>query len=134
MQIISVGESGAVPVTVFHIKGNINADTYGQLQEQARQAVERGTHCIVLDLADVPYMSSAGLRVINYLFHAMRTEAAEDSDAAIRDGLKAGTYRSPHVKLARPTPRVSEILNLAGINLFIEIHDDLQTAIGSFKA
>jgi len=48
--------------------------------------------------------------------------------------MKAGTYRSPHVKLARPTPRVSEVLNLAGINLFIEIHDDLQTAIGSFKA
>jgi anti-anti-sigma regulatory factor len=134
MHIIAVGESGAVPVTVLHIKGSINADTYGQLQEQARQAIERGTHCIVLDLADVPYMSSAGLRVINYLFHAMRTGAAEDSDAAIRDGMKAGTYRSPHVKLARPTPRVSEVLNLAGINLFIEIHDDLQAAIESFKA
>jgi anti-anti-sigma regulatory factor len=134
MEIVITGVSGAAPVTIFRIRGNLNADTYGQLQEQARQAVERGTRYIVLDLADVPYMSSAGLRVINYLFHAMRTDADEDSDAAIRIGMKAGTYRSPHVKLARPTPRVNEILNLAGINLFIEIYDDLQAAIGSFKA
>ena len=83
MEIVITHARGAAPVTVFHVRGDINSTTYAELQARAQQAVERGAECIVLDLAEVPYVSSAGLRVINYLFHAMRTDAVEDSDAAM---------------------------------------------------
>lgn len=125
-------DQDAVPVTVFHISGEINATAYEQLQQAARQAIDGGTHSLVLDLADVSYVSSAGIRALNYIFHALRTSAPEDSDEIMRRGLKAGTYRSPHLKLARPTPRVKDILCLAGVDTFIEIHDTLHAAVASF--
>ncbi len=133
LQITVAHRSGALPVAVVYVKGDITAATYQQLQDQARQMIEQGTRFIVLDLSEVPYMSSAGFRAIHYMFHALRGDAPEDSDEAMRVGMKAGTYRSPHLKIAHPTPRVREILKLAGIGMFIEICDDLQQAITSFR-
>ena len=133
MDIMISYEQGALPVTVFHLRGELNAASYEQLQTQAEWAIGRGTCNLVLDLADMPYLSSAGLRALNHIFHRLRTNRPEDSDDAIRRGMKAGTYRSPHLKLARPTPRVHEVLDLSGVNLFLEVHPDLQNAIASFR-
>ena len=134
MDIVISYEPGPTPVTVMRIIGAINAASYEKLQETAREVIERGTHDILLDLAEVPYISSAAFRAIFYMFYALRTEAPEDSDAAIRNGVKAGTYRSPHLKLARPTPRVEEILKLAGTDQLLEIYDDRQAALASFQS
>jgi hypothetical protein len=41
-------------------------------------------------------------------------------------------YKSPRLKLVNPSPTVSHTLSLAGIDMFLEIHDDLQKAIASF--
>jgi ABC-type transporter Mla MlaB component len=124
---------GSVPVTVLHLRGDLNAASYEQLQLQAQRQIDSGVHYLVLDLSEVPYVSSAGIGAMTHLFHAMRTDAPEDSDAAIRAGMKAGTYRSPHLKLACPRPRVHEILKLAGVPMFLEVHTDLQVVIESFK-
>ena len=134
MDIVVSYISSATPVTILRIIGEINANCYEQLQDLGRRDIEHGTHYILLDLAEVPYIRSAAFRAIFYMFYALRTDAPEDSDAAIRDGMQAGTYRSPHLKLARPTPRVEEILKLAGTDRLLEIYDDLQTALTSFQS
>ena len=134
MDIVISYISSAPPVTILRIIGEINATSYEHLQDQARQEIEHGTRYILLDLAEVPYIRSAAFRAIYYMFYALRTDATEDSDEAIRDGMQAGTYRSPHLKLARPTPRVEEVLKLAGTDQLLEIYDDLQTALASFQS
>ena len=48
-------EQGRVPVTVFHIKGEIDTNSYEQLQAQAKQAFEAGTRNLLLDLRAVYY-------------------------------------------------------------------------------
>ena len=125
-------EQGRVPVTVFHIQGDVNVSTYEQLQARAQQAYEAGTRNLLVDLAEVAYVSSAGVRAINSLFNLLRTDTPGESDEAIRNGLSDGSFKSPHLKLLNPTPRVLEVLTMAGVDMFLEIHRDLKTAVASF--
>ncbi len=134
MHIVEMRVPGAQAMVLFQLRGLLNAETFEQLERSAQRWIDQGTHYLVLDMAEVTYMSSAGIRALNHIFHAMRTDAPEDSDRAIRDGMRCGTYRSPHLKLARPQPRVQQVLTLAGVNQFLEIHDDVQAAITSFTA
>jgi anti-anti-sigma factor len=132
MHIVEMRVPGTQATALFQLRGQLNAETFEQLQSGAQRWIDQGMRYLVIDLAEVTYMSSAGIRALNHIFHAMRTDAPEDSDRAIRDGVKQGNYRSPHLKLARPQPRVQQVLALSGVNQFLEIHDDVQTAITSF--
>jgi hypothetical protein len=40
MEIVVSQELGRVPITVFHIQGDINTETYDPLQTQAQQAIQ----------------------------------------------------------------------------------------------
>ena len=77
-------------------------------------------------------MSSAGVRAINQIFNLLRTDAPDESDAAVRQGINAGTFKSPHLKLASLNPRVSDALKAAGVDMFLEFHPDLAAALASF--
>jgi anti-anti-sigma factor len=132
MEISVSQEQGRVPVTVFRITGDINVSTYEQLQAQAHQAFEAGTRNLLLDLTGVDYISSAGIRALNHIFNLLRTTAPGESDEAIRQGLSDGTFKSPHLKLLGPSDKVKEVLSMAGVDMFLEIHSDRQAAIASF--
>lgn len=132
MEITASQHYGRVPVTVFHLKGDLDANTYEQLEARAREAYAAGMRDLVLDLTGVAYVSTAGIRAVNNLFNLLRTETPAESDAAIRLGLQDGTFKSPHLKLLQPAPRVAEVLNMAGVDMFVEIHQDLGVAVASF--
>ena len=123
---------GRVPVSVFHISGDIDTHSYQELEAKAEKAQAEGAREIVLDLTDVGYVSSAGIRAINYIYRLLRTGAPEESDDAVREGIKAGTFKSPHLKLANVNQRVSEALKVAGVDMFLEFHPDLASAVDSF--
>ena len=53
MEITVSQQRGRVPVTVFHVKGDINTETYEQFQAQAQQAIQAGTRHLALDLTEV---------------------------------------------------------------------------------
>jgi len=132
MNITVSQHTGRVPVTVFHITGDIDTNTYERFQAQAQEAHAAGTRNLLLDLAEVRFVSSAGIRAINNIFNLLRTDAPGESDEAMRTGLRDGTFKSPHLKLLNPTPRVLEVLTLAGVDMFLEVHRDLKTALDSF--
>lgn len=132
MDITVSQEQARVPVTVLRVKGDISAATYEQLIAQARKAHENGARDILVDLADVPYMSSSGIRALNDIFNMLRTSSPAESDEAMRKGIAAGTFKSPHLKLLNPSKRVSEVLKMAGLDMFLEIHHDFKQAIASF--
>jgi anti-anti-sigma factor len=123
---------GEVPVTIFHIKGDIDANTFDQLQDRAEQSYAAGTRYLLLDLSEVPYISSAGIRGLHHIFTLLRSDSATANDNAMRQGIRAGTYRSHHLKLLNPTPNVARILSMTGYDLVLEIHSNLQEAIDSF--
>jgi anti-anti-sigma factor len=126
-------QEGAVPITIFQIKGEVDATSYEQLQAEAKEAREAGMHNLLLDLTGVTYISSAGLRAIHYIFNMLRAQTPEESDEAMSKGLRDGTFKSPHLKLLNPTPAVLEILKTTGMDMYLEIHHNLKDALASFK-
>ena len=132
MEIRLTQEQGRVPITVFHIKGDINVESYEQLQDKAREAHAAGTRNLVLDLSEVPYMSSVGIRALNNIFTLLRSDAPEESGEAIRKGISDGTFKSPHLKLVNPTKPVLSTISMTGLDMFIEIHQQLKDAVASF--
>jgi anti-anti-sigma regulatory factor len=132
MEITVSHEQGRVPITVFQVKGDINMATSEELQRQARRAFEDGMRDLVLDLSDVPYMSSAGIRALNDMFRLLRGATPAESDEAIKKGLSDGTFKSPHLKLVNPNRHVQEVLGMSGVDMFLEIHRNVKDAVASF--
>jgi hypothetical protein len=132
MEIRILSARGRVPVSIFHIAGDIDTHSYQQLEAQAEKALADGTRDIVLELTDVGYVSSAGIRAINHIYRLLRTGLPSESDEAVREGIKAGTFKSPHLKLASLNQRVSDALKVAGVDMFLEFHPDLASAVDSF--
>jgi hypothetical protein len=123
---------GRVPVTVLQVHGDIDSNTYDQLQTQASGMFQSGSRHMLLDLSDVPYISSAGIRALHYIFNLYRSEAQGESEESIRKGLRDGTYKSPNLKLLKPNQGVSKVLGLSGYDMFLEIYQDLNSALNSF--
>ena len=123
MEIKVSQEERRVPVTVFHLEGRINLGNAEELQEKALEAHENGTRSLVLDLAEVPSLTSAGLRAILYIYKLFNTSSEQ---------MTGGTGKSHQMKLANPTPYVLQVLTVAGFNRSIEIYDSLQEALDSF--
>ena len=132
MEVIVSQEEGRVPVTVFQVKGNIAASTYEQLEQQAQEAYDAGTRYLLLDLAGVNFLSSAGIRAIHKIYELLRSDSPAESDEAVREGIREGTYKSSHLKLLKPKSQVLETLQMAGLDMYLEIHTDRTKAIDSF--
>jgi len=132
MEITAGQQAARVPITVFYIKGDIDSSTYQQIEAQIEQVVQAGARDIVLDLTAVGYVSSAGIRMLSSLFRLLRGNLPQESDAAMKQGIHDGTFRSPHLKLAGPPPRVAEVLKMSGLDMVIEIHRSVPEAVASF--
>lgn len=124
---------GQVPITVFHIKGDIDGKTSAQLISQAEASVNDGTRNLLLDLTQVPYISSAGLRALHQIYTLLRSKStSEGSNAAIQKGLADGTYRACHLKLLNPSKAVAHVLQMAGFDMYIEMYTNRKEALDSF--
>ncbi len=132
MEITTTQEQGRVPVTVFHLKGELDAVLAQQLWQQGRDAIAAGARHLLLDLAEVPYIASAGLRAFQELFTELRDGKDEKGDKQVYQGLRDGTYKSPNLKLLSPTRNALEALSTAGFDMFLEIHRNLRDAVASF--
>lgn len=127
-------ENGRVPVTVLHVDGNIDSSTYEKFQATAKKVIEEGARYILVDLSHAPFVSSAGLRALHTLFNELRLRNPETSlsDEQVKQGISAGTYRSPHLKLLNLSPETATVFETSGFDMYIDTFTDRQTAIASF--
>jgi len=133
LQISVSHENGRVPITVFQLKGDLDASSYKQLETQAREAYQAGARALLLDLHELRYMSSAGLQTLHVIFTMLRSaEKSPESDQTMKKGIRDGTFHSPYIKLLRPSPAVLDVLKIAGFDMYLEIHSDLKKAVASF--
>ncbi len=131
MEITITQEQGRVPVTVLYLAGQLDATTADQLQAAAQQQIDGGAHDLLLDLKATRYISSAGLRALNAIFVALRDNAGEDA-GRVGQGLRDGSYRSPHLKLVNASPEVMRVLSTAGFDMFLDTYKDMRTAVASY--
>ena len=125
LQIKQTQHAAHVPVTVFELAGELDGSNYDQFQKEGQQAIAAGARYVVLDLSQLRYISSAGLRVLYMLSKGLSTKSAESNG-------NAGAFKSPYLKLLNPSSTVHQALDVMGFNMSMEIHDDLQAALASF--
>ena len=127
---ISVSQAnGRIPVTIFHLHGDLVEEE--PLRSQANQAVADGSQAILLDLKNVPYISSAGLRAIQYVFELLHDSNNTDKDEMMR-GIAAGTFNAPNFKLLNPSKNGAKALSVSGYDMFLEIFKNQDEAVRSF--
>lgn len=129
MQISISEENGATPVTVLKLEGDLASEE--PLETVAREAFDRGARNMLIDLSGVPYISSAGLRALHVVYMMLRDADPADGAAAAR-GIARGTYKSPHLKLYKPSKNANKALGVAGYDMFLDSYDNYQKALDSF--
>jgi anti-sigma B factor antagonist len=100
-------------VAVMSVTGRVDSATAPELEGKLRELVDAEKTQIVLDLKNVEYMSSAGLR-------------------AMVSTLKAVKRANGDLRISSPSPRVEEVLRLAGLTSIFSIHPTQEEAVASF--
>jgi len=136
MQISFSKQAGRIPVTVMHLKGNLDASNYTDIIAKAQEIYNEGTRDLLIDLSKVPYISSAGLMSLHavVLIFAGKSVLSKETNRPSFRSIdpqrdKAGLQ---HVKLLSPQIAVEQVLDVVGLKQFLDIHTDLETAIQSF--
>ena len=137
MTITTSQAQGSVPVTILRIEGDLDASNYLDAIEAARVAYAAGARHLLLDMGDVPFMSSSGLMALHSVALLMRGEEPPDPEygwSAIHsmghDVDESGVQ--DRVKLVNVQPRVARALEMARFDQYFECCDNLEEAIASF--
>ena len=105
--------SGQGQVTLIQVQGRVDSMTANQLGEALTKEIDGGNINVVLDLSSVDYMSSAGLR-------------------ELVTALKKAKRATGDLRLAQPSDRVREVLEMAGLDTIFRIYTSQSEAVGSF--
>ena len=122
------------PVAVMRIKGNIDASNFVEVINQAQEIYKRPVYNLLLDLSEVPFISSAGLVAIHRisLTYSGGQQEVEQEGKETRPDFTHNANARKRVKLLSPQPGVDKTLEMAGLKLFFKVFDDLESAIQSF--
>lgn len=110
---ININVSGHNNVTVIEASGRIDSMNANQLGDALSTEIEDGNLLLVLDLNAVEYMSSAGLR---------------EMVATLKKAKRA----SGDLRIAQPSDRVREVLEMAGLDTIFKIYPTQAAAVDSY--
>jgi len=137
MEIIVYQAQGKVPISILTIKGDLDGATFQELIAKAQEVYEGGARYVLLDMAEMPFMSSAGLVALHSIAMIMSGQTPpnpEDGWGAFRQiDRDRDSGKQRHVKLLSPQPPVDRALEKTGLKQFFEIHTDREAAIASFE-
>src|SRR5271157_1065438 len=136
MEITVSNQQGRVPVMVLQPHGDVDASNYAELVNKARELFNSGAKDFLVDLSDVPFMSSAGLVALHSIAMSLRGEQPIDPRsgwATLKSMDRSrGAAMQTHIKLLGPQQMVSETLDKAGFTQFFQVFTDLTKAVVSF--
>ena len=135
MEINVSREEGTVPVSVVHVKGDLDASSYLALVDTTQKLYEEGVRHLLLDLTDLDFISSAGLASLHILIKMFRGESADfdggqGTSRAMERQREGGFQKS--VKLLNPSHEVDRVLETVGFKQFFDVFKNLDEAVLSF--
>jgi anti-anti-sigma factor len=114
-----IQRQGKDPVTVFHLRGWMDAQSEDQLLTAAREAHAAGTHHLVLDMAEIDMLTSTGMRTIQKVYKLFTPPDQNDKTA--------------HMKLCNASPQVYHVLGVTGFLQTMPMYESLQAALDSYE-
>lgn len=100
-------------ITVFVLEGRIDTEGAVDMDLALQAAVSEGQHNMVLDMTDVRYICSAGLRTL-------------------ADVLTKNKEAGGDLKLAALKPKVLRVLRIIGFDKFFSIYETAEAAVADF--
>ena len=102
-------------VSSIKLEGRFDANTSDAVEKFIREKIEKGCSQFVLNMENVSFISSAGLRVVIIIARELRNEHQGDLHIAVLQ------------------PSVKRVFEISGLNNILKIFDDEQTATEVFS-
>lgn len=96
------------------LEGRFDANNCAEVEKFIRERVDKGACRLVLDMEKVPFIASAGLRVVILFAKGLRRKNNGD------------------VRIARAQPAVTKVFSISGLYNTIKFFDSTEEAIRSF--
>jgi anti-sigma B factor antagonist len=103
----------AIGATIVAFKGALDTPVVPEAERKVKEVLASGQKNLILDLTDVPYISSSGIRVLVVALKATR--------AAQGDTRLAGVFRT-----------VREVLKVTRVEKLFHIYPDVESALEKF--
>jgi anti-anti-sigma factor len=107
-----------VPVTVFHVRGWLDAQSEEQLLEAARTTYDNGARYLLIDMSELDTLTSAGMRALQKVYQIFTPK---------EDHLKVA-----HLKLCNAPPQIYNVLGITGFLHNIPMYESIDAALQSF--
>ncbi len=110
---LDVNVSDIQHVTLVEVHGRIDSMSANDFGLALAEPIDAGQTNLVLDLGGVDYMSSAGLREIVAALKKVKRVAGD-------------------LRIAQPSDRVREVMEMAGLDTILHIYSTQNEAVGSY--
>ena len=107
-----------VPVTVFRLRGWLDAQSEEQLLEAARTAYDHGARYLLIDMTDLDTLTSAGMRTLQKVYQIFTP--------------KEDQFKLAHLKLCNAPPQIYNVLGITGFLQNIPMYESQEAALQSF--
>jgi anti-anti-sigma factor len=118
LRISSESVQADVPVTVFRLRGWLDAQSEEQLLEAARVAYDGGARYLLIDMSDLDTLTSAGMRALQKVYQIFTP--------------KQDQFKLAHLKLCNAPPQIYNVLGITGFLQNIPMYESQDTALQSF--
>ncbi len=112
---MKITESVKDNVSQVYLAGRFDAHTCETVDAYIREKMENGQYQFVLNMEKVPFIDSAGLRVVLVIARDLRGEYQGD------------------LRVTMLQPAVNKVFEISGLNNVMSIFDDARTAVQSFS-
>lgn len=122
------------PVSLMKIKGEISASNFVQVVMKAQELYNNPARNLIIDLSDVPEITSAGMagiHKISLVYSGVPLELDLEGEDSRLDDTHSNKARK-HVRLVNPQPEVDKALESSGLKFFFRIFNDVDSALKSF--
>lgn len=111
----STRDASGKSVRVLNLKGQLDAHTFPELQRQLEALVDGPEPRVVLDCANLEYISSAGLGVLKKMTREFRGKQGD-------------------IRLAQLPPKIDNVVSLLGFSQVLKTFKGLDEAVQSYKS
>jgi len=118
LKITSEQVQASVPVTVFYLRGWLDAQSEAQLLENARLTYDEGARYLLINMSDLDTLTSAGMRALQKVYQIFTP--------------KEDQFKVAHLKLCNAPPQIYNVLGITGFLQNIPMYESMDTALVSF--
>ena len=107
-----------VPVTVFRLRGWLDAQSEERLLEAARTTYDNGSRYLLIDMTELDTLTSAGMRALQKVYQIFTP--------------KEDRFKVAHLKLCNAPPQIYNVLGITGFLQNIPMYESVDSAVQSF--